>query len=81
MASDIKFEVGATYENMKGVFGVVSIHRDTMMIRWDDGSEAVTSIDLQKRIIERMAYENQMKKAAQEAKPKKAKKAPKAKKA
>jgi hypothetical protein len=81
MTNDIKFEVGSTHENMKGVFGVVSIHRDKMMIRWDDGSEAVTSVDLQKRIIERMAYENGLAKGTEGAKPKKAKKPSKTKKA
>jgi hypothetical protein len=81
MSNEKKFEVGSTYENMKGVFGVVSIHRDTMMIRWEDGSEVVTSVDLQKRIIERMAYENGLAKGTEGAKPKKVKKPSKTKKA
>ena len=54
---NIKFEVGETYENVKGEYEVVSIHRDSMVIRWEDGSEATTTVDLQRRILERMAYE------------------------
>ena len=57
MDDDIKFEVGSTYENMKGTFEVVSISRDAMVIRWDDDKEITTSVDLQKRILERMAYD------------------------
>jgi hypothetical protein len=57
MADEVKFEVGGTYENMKGAYEVISIQKDSMVIRWQDGFELVTSMDLQKRIIERMAYE------------------------
>ena len=57
MADDFTFEVGAVYENMKGSYEVVSIRRNEMVIRWDDGSEIATTVDLQKRIIERMAFE------------------------
>jgi hypothetical protein len=52
-----KFEVGAMYENMKGVYEVLSIKNDSMVIRWNDGTEVATPIELQKRIMERMAYE------------------------
>ncbi|MFO7965574.1 MAG: hypothetical protein R6U50_16740 [Desulfobacterales bacterium] len=55
-----RFEVGAMYENMKGVYEVISIQNDSMLIRWEDGSEIVTSLDLQRRIIDRMAYENKL---------------------
>jgi hypothetical protein len=55
-----RFEVGATYENMKGVYEVISIQNDAMVIRWEDGNEVATPMDLQKRIIERMAYEEKL---------------------
>jgi hypothetical protein len=42
---DFKFEVGAMYENMKGVYKVVSIQNDSMVIYWNDGSEVVTPVD------------------------------------
>ena len=57
MADDFKFEVGAMYENMKGAFEVISINRNAMVIRWDNGSELATTVELQMRILERMAYE------------------------
>jgi hypothetical protein len=61
IASDgFKFEVGAMYENMKGTYKVISIHNELMLIRWDDGSEVSTSIDLQKRIIDRIANERKL---------------------
>lgn len=60
MTEEIKFEVGEKYENMKGTFEVVSIRRDSMDIRWEDGEEISTSIDLQKRIIERMQFEKEL---------------------
>jgi len=59
MADNFKFEVGATYENMKGAYEVVSIHKNDLVIRWDDGSEANTTVELQLRILERMALEKE----------------------
>lgn len=59
MADDFTFEVGATYKNMKGPYEVISIRRNEMVIRWEDGKEMATTIDLQKRIIERMAFEKE----------------------
>lgn len=70
MEDNFKFEIGETYENMKGPYEVVSIRRNEMIIRWEDGSEADTTVDLQMRIIERMAFE----KEEQEQKKKKEKK-------
>ncbi|MEJ2641922.1 MAG: hypothetical protein P8010_20345 [Desulfosarcinaceae bacterium] len=61
MAEDFKFEVGATYENMKGPYEVISIRRNEMVIRWENGTEIETTVDLQKRIIERMAFEEESK--------------------
>jgi len=60
VADDFQFEVGATYENMKGIFEVISIQRDTMVIRWKNGNEVATTVDVQKRILERKAYEEQL---------------------
>lgn len=64
MENELKFEVGEIYENMKGPFEVVSIHRNAMVIRWDNGCEIATTVEFQKRILERMAFD---KKARQEA--------------
>ena len=61
MADNFKFEVGAIYENMKGEYEVVSIRRNEMVIRWENGTEIETTVDLQKRIIERMAFEEDTK--------------------
>jgi hypothetical protein len=60
MEDDFKFEVGATYKNMKGSYEVISIHRDAMVIRWSSGTELATSVGLQKKIIERMAFEKRL---------------------
>jgi hypothetical protein len=59
MADDFNFEVGAFYENMKGSYEVISIRKNEMVIRWDNGKEIETTVELQKRIIERMAHENE----------------------
>jgi len=59
MADNFKFEVGSKYENMKGGYEVVSMHKNDMVIRWDDGSEVNTTVELQMRIIERMALEKE----------------------
>jgi len=69
--NQIEFEVGGKYENMKGTYEVLSINNDTMQIRWDTGEEAETDIDFQRRIIERMEFEQQQ---LVERKAKKAKK-------
>ncbi len=63
MAEEIKFQVGEKYENMKGVFEVIAIRRDSMDIRWEDGEEIDTPIDLQRRIIERMRFEKELEEA------------------
>ncbi len=60
MTEEIKFEVGEKYENMKGAFEVIAIRRDSMDIRWEDGEEISTPIDLQRRIIERMRFEKEL---------------------
>jgi hypothetical protein len=50
----VEFEVGKKYENMKGVYEVLSIKRNAMRIRWDSGEEITTTVSLQSRIIMRM---------------------------
>lgn len=70
---EIEFEVGGKYENMKGVFEVTAIHKDSMDIRWENGEEISTPIDLQQRIIERMLHEKEMEKTKALQKAKKAK--------
>lgn len=70
--NQIEFEVGGKYENMKGTYEVLSINDETMQIRWETGEEAETDIDFQRRIIERMEFEEQR---LIEKKAKKAKKA------
>ena len=73
MIEDIQFEVGEKYENMKGVFEVIAIRRDTMDIRWESGEEISTPIELQQRILERMQHEKEMAEAKAIQKAKKAK--------
>lgn len=70
--NQFEFEVGGKYENMKGTYEVLSINEDTMQIRWETGEEIETDIDFQRRIIERMEFEQQQ---LVEKKAKKAKKA------
>ena len=55
-----QFQVGAMYKNMKGVYEVISIKNDSMSIRWEDGNEVVTTVGLQRRIMDRMAYEKKL---------------------
>lgn len=73
MTDEIKFEVGEKYENMKGIFEVIAIRRDSMDIKWADGEEISTLIDLQHRIIERMRFEKELEAAQKAQKAKKAK--------
>jgi hypothetical protein len=73
MNEEISFEVGGKYENMKGVFEVIAIHRDSMDIRWESGEEISTPIALQQRIIERMQHEKEMEEQQLLQKAKKAK--------
>ena len=54
---EFEFEVGQKYENVKGVYEVLSVEDDTMTIQWETGEQASTSVDLQKRIIERIQFE------------------------
>jgi hypothetical protein len=55
--TDIEFKIGQEHENMKGVYKVLAIERDSMCICWEDGEEITTTVALQSRIIERMHQE------------------------
>ncbi len=55
--NDIEFEVGEKYENVKGVYEVLSIQGNTMRIRWESGEEIDTTASLQNQIIMRMRGE------------------------
>jgi hypothetical protein len=66
--SDVKFYLDEQYENEKGVFTVVSMHKDEMLIRWANGEEIMTEIELQQRIQVRRRREKIIKaKKAMEA--------------
>lgn len=68
MSEEIEFEVGKKYENVKGVYEVISLDDDTMTIQWETGEQASTSIDLQARIIERIQFEKEMREAKKRTK-------------
>lgn len=53
----VEFVVDEQYENEKGVFTVLSIHRNEMVIRWDSGEEIRTDIELQRNIQARRQWE------------------------
>ena len=59
MSDKIQFQVGIKYENRKGVFEVISIKGDSMIIQWENGEKISTNIELQQRIIEEMEKERQ----------------------
>ena len=54
---EFKFTVDEQYENEKGIFTVLSIHKQDMVIRWKNGEEITTDIDLQGRIQKRKQRE------------------------
>ena len=56
-AADIEFVVGENYENEKGLFTVVSIRRQEMVIRWESGEQITTDINLQRNIQARRRWE------------------------
>lgn len=53
------FEVGQKHENMKGPYEVLSIDRNAMRIRWEDGEEMTTTVVLQKQILKRLNREQE----------------------
>jgi len=59
MSDKIQFKVGNKYENRKGVFEIISIKGDSMIIQWENGEKISTDIELQQRIIEGMEKERQ----------------------
>jgi hypothetical protein len=66
---EIKFEVDEQYENEKGVFTVLSIKKNDMVIRWESGEELQTTVELQTTIQARRQWEDlQEKIKAEEAK-------------
>lgn len=62
----IEFIVDGQYENEKGIFTVISIHRNDMVIRWESGEEIRTPTELQRNIQKRRQWEV-MQKEAEEA--------------
>lgn len=52
-----KFEVGQQYTNRKGTYEVIDIDKNTMIIRWENGEEATTSVTMQSRILDNMQRE------------------------
>jgi len=55
--TEIKFTVDEQYENEKGIFTVLSIHKNEMEIQWNNGEKVQTEIDFQRRIQERRERE------------------------
>lgn len=69
-SSEFEFMVDEKYENEKGIFTVMSIEKDEMVIRWANGEEAQTSLGFQGRIQERRQWEKtRQKEKAAAAKP------------
>ena len=60
--SIIQFEVGEKYENMKGIYEVVSVEGNAMRIRWNSGEEIMTTVSLQRQIIMRIRQEQRNRK-------------------
>jgi hypothetical protein len=51
------FFAGSHYENMKGAYEVLSVEGNTMRIRWENGEESETDVELQDRILSRFERE------------------------
>ncbi len=58
-----EFEVGQKYENVKGVYEVLSVEDNNMTIQWETGEQTSTSVDLQRKIIERIQFEKEEREA------------------
>ena len=54
---EFEFTVGENYENEKGIFSVLSIEKNEMVIRWVNGEETQTSLEFQGRIQKRRQWE------------------------
>ena len=59
MTDEIIFKVGESYENVKGVYEVISTEpdNDSMVIQWENGDKIETSIKFQAQIIKRLLFE------------------------
>lgn len=68
---EYEFKVDEQYENEKGVFTVVSMDKIEMVIRWENGEEIRTPIQLQRQIQERRFWEKQAREKAKAASAKK----------
>jgi hypothetical protein len=55
--AECEFIIDEKYENEKGIFRVMSIEKDEMVIRWANGEEVQTSIEFQSRIQKRRQWE------------------------
>ena len=68
--NEVRFRVGNTYENEKGIYEVLSLDErsDAMAIKWESGEEVATTMAFQRRIIERRRIEFEA--ATAEKKPK-----------
>ena len=78
--TEFEFTVDEQYENEKGVFTVVSIDKQDMVIRWQNGEKITTNIDLQGRIQKRKQREKIIREAednATKSRPRKGSKIPK----
>jgi len=55
----VRFQVGNTYENKKGIYKVLSLDErsDAMAIKWESGEEVTTTMALQGNIIKRRRFE------------------------
>jgi hypothetical protein len=63
-STEFEFNLDEQYENEKGIFAILSIHKNEMVIEWKNGEKTRTEVDLQRRIQER----RQREKIAREAK-------------
>ena len=78
--TEFKFSVDEQYENEKGIFTVLSIQKQDMVIRWQNGEEITTNIDLQGRIQKRKQREkisSEEKENTKKSRPRKRSKTPK----
>ena len=58
--SKIRFEVGQKYTNEKGVFEVLSLQGDQMVMKFENGEQISSDIELQHRIQKRRLLEKLM---------------------
>ena len=54
---EVKFVVDEQYENEKGIFTVLSLKKNDMLIRWENGEELQTTVELQTSIQSRRQWE------------------------